>query len=375
MAKKGGSSYPAAPDPNVTAAAQAAANKETAITQARLNQINEITPFGTATYSPTGQSADGVDLYQREITLSPEQQAIANLEQANTTQLLTAGGQQIGRINDIISQPFDFSGAPPPAEADAAARQQVQDALFGRAKAQLDPLYAQQQRDLETQLVNSGFSRGSEGYTTALDDFSRNRSNAYEAALQDAIAGGGSEQSRLFGLQNAARQQAIQEQTLQRGQPINELATLLGTSGGISVPQFSGVPQVGVAPTDVVGPINTQYASQVNAYNQQQQQSQGLLGSIFGLAGTALKGWLSDPDAKTDKRQISDAKVLKKVESLPVEAWRYKGASDRRIGPYADDWADRFGGDGHTIESPVAFGVTLSAIKALADRVNNLEKA
>lgn len=371
---KGSSSYPAAPDPVATAAAQTASNKETAITQARLNQINEVTPYGSATYSPTGQKADGVDLYQRTITLSPDQQAILDLQNGLTKQAYGIGQTQLGQIGTTLASPLDLSSLPAAPSASDAARQQTQDALYARAKAQLDPMYDQQRRQLETKLVNQGFAIGSDGYNNAISRFEQTRSNAYEAALQDAIAGGGAEQSRLFGLESTARQNALQEQLTQRNQPINELAALLGTSSGVQVPQFSSVPQTAVAGTDVTSAINNNYNAQVGAYNAQQQNNNASMGSLFGLAGSALGAWLSDPKAKTDRQPVSDDKVLAKVRTMPVDSWRYKGDAQRRIGPMAPDFAARFGGSPHMIDGQAAFGVSMAAIKALGDKVSRLER-
>ena len=53
MGKKSPSA-PAAPDPVATANAQAAANKEAAYETARLNRINQITPYGSLTYENIG---------------------------------------------------------------------------------------------------------------------------------------------------------------------------------------------------------------------------------------------------------------------------------------------------------------------------------
>lgn len=53
MGKKSPSA-PAAPDPVATANAQAAANKEAAYEMARLNRINQITPYGSLTYENIG---------------------------------------------------------------------------------------------------------------------------------------------------------------------------------------------------------------------------------------------------------------------------------------------------------------------------------
>ena len=42
--------YPSPPDPYETAAAQGAVNKDTAITQAQLNMVDQQGPFGSLTY-------------------------------------------------------------------------------------------------------------------------------------------------------------------------------------------------------------------------------------------------------------------------------------------------------------------------------------
>lgn len=272
MGKKSGGSAPAAPDPAATAAAQSAANKETAIAQQRLNMINQVTPWGTVTYSPTGETFDGIDQYQQTLQLSPEQMRLLGLEQGISEGALNLGTEQIGRISDALSGPLPT--------INDETRQRVEDALFERSTAQLDPVYDAQLRRLETQLVNQGFSRGSEGYNREIENFRRSRGNAYQDALNDAIAGGGAEQSRLFGLETAAR--AV---------PVNELAALLGTSGGVIAPQTAPPPQTGVAPTDVIGPTALSYQGALNAYGERQANQRAQLGSIFGLGSSTLGGW------------------------------------------------------------------------------------
>ena len=382
MGKSSGSA-PKTPDPQAVAAAQGAADVQTAIAQARLNQVNEITPFGNATYSTTGQNftvkdAEGNDItvpmFQRQVTLSPQEQEVYDLQSALTKQGYTIGGNQIGRIGEVLGQDLDFSGLPTAPTADEAARKQVQDALYGRYTSELDPRFAREQRALETQLVNQGFARGSAGYDDALQQFNQSRNSAYDQALTSAIGGGGAEQSRLFGLQGSERERAMQEMFAERNQPINELAALLGTSGGVNVPQFSGIPQTNVGQTDITGPTYASYNAQMDAYNQQQANRNSAMGSLFGLGGAALGAWASDPEVKTDKRPVSDDAVLRKVQHMPNSSWRYKGDSQRRVGPMAPDFAEAFGGSQHMIDGQAAFGVSVSAIKALADRMDRLER-
>lgn len=296
---KGGGSAPPVPDAAATAAAAGASNINTAIAQSRLNMVNQRNPYGSLTYRQTGtklvgtgKDAHRVPIYTSTVRLSPAQQRLLNQQNALSGGVMGLGQGQLGRIGDAIGHPIDFSGLPAAPTGNEADRQRVEDALYARQTARLDPQYQKQQTDLETQLVNSGFSRGSAGYRTALDDYSRQRDDAYAAARNDAIAGGGSEQSRLFGLESTARANAEQEYMAQRNAPINELAALLGTGGGVQVPQFSPPPQTAVNGVDVAGLIGQQYNAQNANYQNQQAQSNSLMGSLFGLGGAALGAWL-----------------------------------------------------------------------------------
>lgn len=94
--------------------------------------------------------------------------------------------------------------------------------------------------------------------------------------------------------------------------------------------------------------------------------------------GVGLLALLSDPDMKTDRAPVTHEQILDGVKSLPVERWRYKpeaGMGDEmHIGPMADEFAKRFGGDGKSIPVVDALGVHTSAIKALAAQVERLQK-
>ena len=91
---------------------------------------------------------------------------------------------------------------------------------------------------------------------------------------------------------NTAAQQALAQQAAIRSMPVNEISALL-SGGQVSVPQFQGYSGVTVAPPPIfqagqaAGNFAQQnYANQVGSYNAQM----GLLGSLAGMAGTALGG-------------------------------------------------------------------------------------
>ena len=377
---KGSSSAPAAPDPVATANAQAAANKEAAIAATQLGMVNQVTPYGNLQYTQRGTAPDGTPQYTATTTLSPEQQSMLDIENQIGAQLLGTGQNLLGRVGESTATPFSMGAFGAAPQVDDAARQKVEDALYGRATSRLDPRWDQDQTRLETKLANQGFSLDSEGYGQAMDDFSRQRTDAYDQARLGAESQAISEQNRLFGLESTARQNAIQEALLERGQPLQEIQALLGTSPAISSPQFVSTPTQGIAPADISGNTYASYQGQLNNYNQQRATSNALMGSIFGLGGQLGSAAIlapalaSDENIKTDKRGVDEDSILKKVKSLPVETWRYKGDGQRRIGPYAQDFSDRFGGTDEGIDPISAFGVSFAAIKALADKVDRLEK-
>lgn len=86
----------------------------------------------------------------------------------------------------------------PGANGFAGERQRVEDALYDRFASRADRSYGQQQTALENQLRDQGFQPGTEGWDQAMQTFGQNRNDAYQAAVRDAVAGGGAEQSRML---------------------------------------------------------------------------------------------------------------------------------------------------------------------------------
>lgn len=336
----GSPSVPAPPDPKETAAAQGAVNKETAIAQSRLNQVDEYTPFGSSTYTPTGETVDGIQRYQRTISLNPEEQSILDQQRAISGQLNDLAGDQVGRVDQALSQPFSYDGMPAAPEADSESRKQVIDALYGQYSSRLDPRFEQERNAFETRLANQGIGVGSDAYSRAMDDFGRYRNDAYTSAMNQAVASGGAEQSRLFGLQGSARERAIQEAAYQRNLPLNEVSALMGTGSGVTLPQFSSIPQTGIANTDITGPTSLAYQGQLQNAQMQSQANSSMLGGLFGLgsAGLGAYGTYAGLAAMSDRRVKTDIKKVGKLDNgLPVYQYRYKAGGPVQIGLMAQD--------------------------------------
>jgi hypothetical protein len=97
----------------------------------------------------------------------------------------------------------------------------------------------------------------------------------------------------------------------------------------------------------------------------------------FICAGTCNSMIVSDRNMKRDFAPVNDDEVLKAVDALPITSWSYKGdgTKARHIGPMAQDFMSTFhvGSNDKTILQVDGDGVSLAAIKALSQRVKELE--
>lgn len=136
---------------------------------------------------------------------------------------------------------------------------------------------------------------------------------------------------------NQAQQQMFQNQLSGRSQGLNELMSLLGGSQ-VQMPQFSGAPQTGVAGTDVAGIQQAGYNNQMAAYNAQNQQMGGLLGTVGSVASAALPFILSDERMKDGIERIGETDG-----GSPLYRYRYKGdeSGATHIGVLAQEEARR----------------------------------
>lgn len=119
--------------------------------------------------------------------------------------------------------------------------------------------------------------------------------------------------------------------------------------------------------------LNTQYNQQMQAYQADQQNAMGMLGALGTVAGM-----ISSKDAKTDKKPLKKGAALGALRDMPVEEWSYKpgmGDGGHHVGPYAEDFQKATGkGDGKTIAFQDAIGVTMGAVRDLANDVDEIKR-
>lgn len=200
----------------------------------------------------------GGDKYTNKITLSPEQQKLFETGQAGQLK-----GAELAntRLNDpSLTTAFDPTKV-------SGGQQEIQDALYRRSTAMLDPQFQQQESAERDRLAQQGFQVGNAGYDKAIGNFDRSKAAAYGDARDRAIIGG-----------QAAQQQAVSQALAARGANMNEI-NALRTGSQVTMPSFGGTPAVGApAGTDFSGATTAagqnalgNYGMQVGKDNQTNQ--------------------------------------------------------------------------------------------------------
>lgn len=308
-------------------------------TDAALGNVNQM--FSTQMQSPQDYRRGGQAMAQGDLTGPQEEIAVYKALVGDAADL---NQQQISRLQQLYGTEFNYDSAPAMPGADRATRQSVEDALFGRMTSRLDPQFQQFEGDLESRLAAQGITQGSQAYERELGNFQRGRTDAYQAAMNEAIMGGGQEMQRQFDMGLAARQQGVNEantlrtlptqealaaaqllggytqglqgyyatelaqdqqrlnqlttgqglaqgayamDTQQRNQLLNEL-NALRTGTQVQMPQFGATSSgAAVAPAPVADSINNAYNAQAGSYNSMMSGLAGLGGSLLQGAGAA----------------------------------------------------------------------------------------
>lgn len=215
--------------------------------QARVNRINQYTPFGNLTFTTNG-NGQTVAHYN----LSPQYQKLSD--------------QLFGNI----SQASNFN----PANLQTGFNQRIANRYYNNAMQLLQPQMQQQQEAFTQNLADRGLPAGSQLAGSLTDQFNSGQNNLRLQTAQDAISQG----LAYTQAQNQARQQ--QQQANQ-----SYLQGMQGLYGAFTpgLNQFfspSGVDVNGSA-SIAQNAINNAYQQQMNAYSANQQ-------GLFGLGAAGL---------------------------------------------------------------------------------------
>jgi len=301
-------------------------SKELLGEQTAANRPDQYNPWGSTVWEDLGNNR-----WKQTVGINPDAQRALEAQESLSANRSELAGDLFGRVADDLGSPLNWD---PMAANDvgtgAEARQSAEDAIYGRATSRLDPRFEQKRERMETQLFNQGLRPGDEAYNTAMANLGREETDAYQAAMDQSIIGGGAEASRTFGLDMARRQQAMAEELKKRGQSLDEI-TALNTGQMIDSPQFAGFSQAGRAGApDLVGAADVGNRSAWDRYNANQAESQGRWAGMAGLAGAVAPFFFSDRRLKSNLVHIGFTPGGQRV-------YEYDIFNTRQIGVMADE--------------------------------------
>jgi len=248
---------PNPPDATSTSNTQLGFNQQAANAQQRVNMINQVTPFGSLAYTQDSNAPSG---WSANVSLTPQQQDLLNKQQSTK--------QNFGEAAQNLTGSYGFGsmyGQPPNIDPSTLTNK-----MMGWGQQYMQPIFDQQQSNLDAKLRNQGITQGSEAYNNAQNLQSRNVNNAYTNLMLRA--------------EPTAFSQAMQEYNL----PMQTAYGLMG-AGAPQGPNFQQTP------TAQIQPPNYQQAAQ-NQFQGQQQNYQNMMqgiGQLAGIAAAPFTGGLS----------------------------------------------------------------------------------
>lgn len=281
----------APPAPDYASAAQATAEGSRKVTEQQTwaNRPDQLTPWGetkwenTPTYDPTTKQT--LNRWTQTQTLSPDAQGALDSQLSLTRGRSDLAGGMMGRVADEFGGQMDWEqfggqakgvnaeaidmGDLPPGAATINAQtynapslqrgldysdasevgdtggyvNRAEDALYDRRTSRLDPIFNQRSEALDVKLRNQGLTPGDQAYDAAMGNFTRERTDAYETAQNEAIMKGGAEASRMFGMDVTRRGMDVGETDAMAGfynQAAGQQAGLDMATGGQTFAEATG---------------------------------------------------------------------------------------------------------------------------------------
>lgn len=237
--------------PDFTAAANEAAKQ---------SKVNTSNPFSSSSWS---QGPDG--------RWSQSTQLGGGLGKAAAGLSAQAGG---------LSTPMDWSKFGP-AQTGDQARDQAITGAYNQATSRLDPQWNQRGDALTAQLANQGLSAQDEAGGHALEQFGRDRNDAYSSAMNGAIAQGTAAGDSTFRNNMLSRSTSIADALRQRSQPIDEMKQIQGFMTGNQAPGVATGP-------NLLGAAEAAYGGELQKYGINQQGKNSMMSGAAQLAPLLL---------------------------------------------------------------------------------------
>jgi hypothetical protein len=292
-------SAPAAPNYAAAAQATAAGNIEAARAATAANRINQVTPYGSLSYSQSGTDPYGNPTYTATQALSPQQQQLLDYQNQSSIGLGQLANKGLGYVENMLNTPFNTAALP---STGFNPSQTYQDAYMQRLAPQLE----QNREALQQQLANKGIDIGSTAYDRAMQSQAQRENDLLATATTQG-----------FGVGQQARQQALTEQAYLRNEPLNTLSAVR-TGSQVTGPQFvNSFNQATTAGPDLLGAAGMQYNAQMGDFNAQQAAQANFNQGLMSLGGAGI--------ARSDIRTKENIEHIGWLPNgLPVYTYDYK---------------------------------------------------
>src|SRR5580765_656136 len=254
----GGSAPQPYGDPVTNTATTQKYNLDAAAASQAASNVNQVTPFGSLSYTQSGTGPGGIPLYTSTSQLSPQMQAIVDALQGGITGQLGSANYGAGNAASTVG------------DATSGLTKWAMD----KQVSYLDPFFTQQQEQLDNQLRNQGIFPGQPAYTQSMNNLSQSQNQSVTGFLAQ--------------IEPQMYQQATSQYMLPMGVSTglyNMLNPNFFTQSLINPAQAS------VTPANFQSSVNAYQDAQQKAYEQQTKQNTALMSGLFGIPTAVLGGW------------------------------------------------------------------------------------
>jgi hypothetical protein len=227
------------------------------------NRVNQVTPYGSLTYSAPS-SGNSADPWTQTINLSPTGQQLLDMQNQTSLGLGALQNKGLMGVQGSMDNMPNINGLP---ARQVNPGQTAQDAILAR----MMPILDKQHDRLDNQLANQGITLGSDAYKTSQDQFGRQANDAIsQAALQGIDVG------------QQARQQGMQEQNFYATEPLNIL-NALRTGSQVQNPTFGSTP----AGANYMQAAQNTYGANLNGVNVNNANNAAFMNGLMQIGGLA----------------------------------------------------------------------------------------
>lgn len=242
--------------------------------------------------------------------------------------------------------------------------------IFDRNYSMMRPAMEDSQKTLLTNLQARGMPIGGAAFNDAYGEQLKQTQDTLSRAAMDADIAAGNEQTRLFNL-GAAQ---FDQKTANRGGAMSELALMMGGN----YQPVTKAPSGSVPMIDMSGMTQRNYESEMNAYNQRQQQSMATASTLGSAASGLMKCSRNSKDIQGPADTRAAAVV---VRDAPLYKWSYRpnegpgGEQRPHVGPMAEDMHAATGlGFPGMIDPIDGQGILFAALQDALRRIEDLER-